>query len=115
MRSTGELHDVGKVAIPDAILNKPGPLDAGEWEFVRRHSEIGERIVAAAPALGEVAPLVRATHERWDGSGYKEISSPGGSRGGGPPNRHGTGASIALTAPTFAWPRFAERRLCRWW
>jgi HD-GYP domain-containing protein (c-di-GMP phosphodiesterase class II) len=72
VRTTGELHDVGKVAIPDAILNKPGPLDDGEWEFVRRHSEIGERIVAAAPALGAIAPLVRATHERWDGGGYPD-------------------------------------------
>jgi two-component system cell cycle response regulator len=72
VRTTGELHDVGKVAIPDAILNKPGPLDGSEWEFVRRHSEIGERIVAAAPALGEVAALVRATHERFDGSGYPD-------------------------------------------
>ena len=72
VRITGELHDVGKVAIPDAILNKPEPLDDDEWEFVRRHSEIGERIVAAAPALGEVAPLVRATHERWDGGGYPD-------------------------------------------
>ena len=40
-----ELHDVGKVAIPDTILDKPGPLDAAEWEFIRRHTEIGERIV----------------------------------------------------------------------
>jgi two-component system cell cycle response regulator len=72
VRVTGELHDVGKVAIPDAIINKPGKLDDGEWEFVRRHSEIGERIVAAAPALGEIAALVRATHERWDGDGYPD-------------------------------------------
>ena len=72
VRTTGELHDVGKVAIPDAILSKPETLDDGEWEFVRRHSEIGERIVAAAPALGEIAPLVRATHERWDGDGYPD-------------------------------------------
>jgi two-component system cell cycle response regulator len=72
VRTTGELHDVGKVAIPDAILNKTGPLDDGEWEFVRRHSDIGERIVAAAPALGEVARLVRSTHERWDGAGYPD-------------------------------------------
>ena len=72
MRTTGELHDVGKVAIPDAILSKSGPLDDDEWEFVRRHSEIGERIVAAAPALGEIAPFVRATHERWDGNGYPD-------------------------------------------
>jgi diguanylate cyclase (GGDEF)-like protein len=72
VRTTGELHDVGKVAIPDAILNKPGPLDDSEWAFVRRHSEIGERIVGAAPALADIAPLVRATHERWDGHGYPD-------------------------------------------
>jgi two-component system cell cycle response regulator len=72
VRITGELHDVGKVAIPDAILNKADSLNDDEWKFVRRHSEIGERIVAAAPALGEVAPLVRATHERWDGGGYPD-------------------------------------------
>jgi two-component system cell cycle response regulator len=72
VRNAAELHDVGKVAIPDAILSKPGPLDDHEWAFVRRHSEIGERIVAAAPALVEVAQLVRATHEQWDGSGYPD-------------------------------------------
>src|SRR5919201_566264 len=67
-----ELHDVGKVAIPDAILNKPGPLDDEEWEFMRRHTIIGQRIVAAAPALCAVAKLVRASHERWDGGGYPD-------------------------------------------
>ena len=67
-----ELHDVGKVAIPDAIINKPGPLDDDEWAFMRRHTLIGERIVAAAPALGAVAQLVRASHERWDGDGYPD-------------------------------------------
>ena len=72
MRAAGELHDVGKMAIPDVILNKPGPLDETEWEFVRRHSIIGERIVAAAPALAGVAKLVRSVHERWDGSGYPD-------------------------------------------
>jgi diguanylate cyclase (GGDEF)-like protein len=72
VRVAAELHDVGKVAIPDAILNKPGPLDADEWAFMRRHTLIGERIVAAAPALGAVARLVRASHERWDGRGYPD-------------------------------------------
>jgi diguanylate cyclase (GGDEF)-like protein len=71
-RIAAELHDVGKVAIPDAILNKPGPLDESEWAFVRRHSEVGERIIAAAPALADIAVLVRATHERWDGHGYPD-------------------------------------------
>jgi diguanylate cyclase (GGDEF)-like protein len=72
LRLAAELHDVGKVAIPDAIITKPGPLDDDEWAFVRRHTLIGERIVAAAPALGPVAKLVRASHERWDGGGYPD-------------------------------------------
>jgi diguanylate cyclase (GGDEF)-like protein/putative nucleotidyltransferase with HDIG domain len=72
VRHAADLHDVGKVAIPDAILDKPGPLDADEWTFMRRHTIIGERIVAAAPALSEVATLVRASHERHDGGGYPD-------------------------------------------
>jgi diguanylate cyclase (GGDEF)-like protein len=67
-----DLHDVGKVAIPRSILDKPGPLDDGEWAFMRRHTVIGERIVAAAPALADVAPAVRSSHERWDGGGYPD-------------------------------------------
>jgi two-component system, cell cycle response regulator len=67
-----ELHDVGKLAIPDAILNKPGPLDDAEWEFMRSHTIIGERIVASATSLQTVAPIVRATHEAWDGGGYPD-------------------------------------------
>jgi two-component system, cell cycle response regulator len=67
-----ELHDVGKMAIPDAILEKPGPLDETEWSFMRRHTIIGERILLAAPALRPVARLVRASHERWDGTGYPD-------------------------------------------
>ena len=66
------LHDVGKVAIPDAILDKPGPLDDGEWEFMRTHTLIGERIMAEAPALAEAARIVRASHERHDGTGYPD-------------------------------------------
>jgi HD-GYP domain-containing protein (c-di-GMP phosphodiesterase class II) len=72
VRQAADLHDVGKVAIPDAILNKPGPLDDEEWVFMRRHTIIGERIVAAAPALRDVATLVRASHERHDGGGYPD-------------------------------------------
>jgi diguanylate cyclase (GGDEF)-like protein len=72
VRHAAELHDIGKVAIPDAILTKPGPLDPREWEFIRRHTLIGERIVAAAPALVPVARLVRSSHERWDGTGYPD-------------------------------------------
>lgn len=67
-----ELHDIGKVGIPDAILDKRGRLDPQEWEFVRQHTILGERILSAAPALRPVAAIVRATHERWDGAGYPD-------------------------------------------
>lgn len=67
-----KLHDVGKTAIPDEILNKPGPLDPDEWEFMRRHTVIGERIVLAAPSLAPTADLVRSSHERFDGTGYPD-------------------------------------------
>jgi diguanylate cyclase (GGDEF)-like protein len=72
LRQAAELHDMGKVAIPDAILDKPGPLDDAEWEFMRRHTIIGERILQAAPALERVARIVRSTHERMDGKGYPD-------------------------------------------
>lgn len=67
-----QLHETGKMAIPDAILSKPGPLDDSEWEFVRKHTLIGERIIASAAALVPVARLVRSSGERWDGSGYPD-------------------------------------------
>jgi two-component system cell cycle response regulator len=67
-----ELHDIGKVAIPTSILQKPGALDDVEWSFVHQHPSIGERIIAAAPSLASVAPLVRASHERVDGGGYPD-------------------------------------------
>jgi diguanylate cyclase (GGDEF)-like protein len=67
-----ELHDIGKSGIPDAILNKPGPLDPEEWAFMRRHTVIGERILLAAPALTPTAELVRSSHERFDGDGYPD-------------------------------------------
>jgi diguanylate cyclase (GGDEF)-like protein len=67
-----QLHDIGKIAIPDAILNKPGPLDEQEWTYMRRHTLIGQRIVSAAPALMEVGELVRSSHERHDGAGYPD-------------------------------------------
>jgi two-component system, cell cycle response regulator len=72
VRRAAELHDVGKVAVPDAVLEKPGPLDEAEWAFMRRHTLIGERIVAAAPSLESVARLVRWSHERMDGRGYPD-------------------------------------------
>ena len=67
-----ELHDVGKMAIPDEILHKAGTLSDDEWGFVRQHTIIGERILSAAPALMPVAKLVRSSHEHWDGSGYPD-------------------------------------------
>ncbi len=67
-----QLHDIGKVGIPDAILNKDGDLSDGEWEFVRNHTILGERILLGAPALRPIARLVRASHERWDGTGYPD-------------------------------------------
>ncbi len=67
-----ELHDVGKLGIPDAILDKPGPLDDDEWALMRRHPEIGERILGADPAMQPVGELVRSSHERWDGNGYPD-------------------------------------------
>jgi len=67
-----ELHDIGKAAIPDAILDKQGPLNAHEWGFMRRHTIVGERILSAAPALAPVGRIVRSSHERWDGSGYPD-------------------------------------------
>ena len=72
VRRAAELHDVGKLAIPDAILHKPGPLDDQEWEFMRRHTIVGERIVSSATSLQDVGPLVRSSHERWDGGGYPD-------------------------------------------
>ena len=67
-----DLHDIGKVGIPDAILDKPGELDSEEWEMVRQHTILGERILSAAPALRPVARIVRARHQRWDGAGYPD-------------------------------------------
>ena len=67
-----ELHDLGKVAIPSAILTKEGPLTDEEWEFMSRHSVIGERILGGVASLERVAKVVRSSHERWDGNGYPD-------------------------------------------
>jgi diguanylate cyclase (GGDEF)-like protein len=72
IRLAATLHDVGKTAIPESLLDKPGPLDPAEWEFMQRHTLIGERIVLAAPALASTAPLIRSSHERLDGGGYPD-------------------------------------------
>jgi two-component system, cell cycle response regulator len=72
IRAAAELHDVGKLALPETILQKPGHLDQNEWKIVRQHTLIGERIIAAAEGLENVALIVRSTHERWDGTGYPD-------------------------------------------
>ena len=71
-RLGGELHDVGKTAIPDAILGKPGPLTDVEWAFMQTHTVVGERILLADSALAAIAPIARSHHERWDGAGYPD-------------------------------------------
>jgi putative nucleotidyltransferase with HDIG domain len=72
VRQAALLHDIGKIAIPDAILNKPGPLTSEEWEVMRTHPIASEQIVRSAGGLQELAPVLRAEHERWDGSGYPD-------------------------------------------
>ncbi len=66
------LHDVGKIGIPDSILQKRGSLSAPEWEQMRRHPVIGAQIVAGTHSLSGLAPMIRAEHERWDGGGYPD-------------------------------------------
>ena len=66
------LHDIGKIAIPDAVLHKCGPLDEGEWDLVRGHTAVGEGILRGIPFLGSTAEAVRSAHERWDGKGYPD-------------------------------------------
>jgi HD-GYP domain-containing protein (c-di-GMP phosphodiesterase class II) len=78
------LHDIGKIGIPNEILNKRSGLDDHEWEFMKKHPEIGERIVSPVPGFAPVAKAIRHEHERWDGAGYpaglKGTAIPLGSR-----------------------------------
>jgi two-component system, cell cycle response regulator len=67
-----QLHDIGKTAMPDSLLDKRGPLSEEEWGFMRQHTLIGERIVLAAPSLAATGPLIRSSHERVDGCGYPD-------------------------------------------
>src|SRR5206468_1803863 len=66
------LHDVGKVAIPDAVLQKAGRLTEEEWALMRTHPVVGAEVLSHIPALRPLAPVIRAHHERWDGQGYPD-------------------------------------------
>lgn len=70
LRRAGTLHDIGKIGTPDAVLNKPGKLDATEWEVIRMHPDVGADILQPIRALAPVCTPVRCHHERFDGSGY---------------------------------------------
>jgi diguanylate cyclase (GGDEF)-like protein len=67
-----ELHDVGKVAIPFSILEKPAALNDEEWQMIRRHPMVGANILSSAPALAGASSIVRSAHERYDGDGYPD-------------------------------------------
>ncbi len=64
------LHDIGKIGIPDGILLKPGPLTPEEWKTMRRHPEIGKRLIENVPFLRGAIPIIYCHHEKWDGTGY---------------------------------------------
>jgi putative nucleotidyltransferase with HDIG domain len=72
VRSAALLHDIGKVAVPPRLLAMPGPLSDDEIACLRKHVSVGAEVLAEIPTLASVAPIVRATHERFDGSGYPE-------------------------------------------
>lgn len=77
LRHASPMHDVGKIGIPDAILTKPGKLDAGEWDIMKQHTTIGAKMLRGSPSellqVGEVIALTH--HERWNGSGYPDGTS----------------------------------------
>jgi HD-GYP domain-containing protein (c-di-GMP phosphodiesterase class II) len=72
LRYAAAFHDIGKIAVPETILNKPGPLTDAERREVERHPLVGEQILGPVDFLERVRPLVRHCHERWDGSGYPD-------------------------------------------
>lgn len=72
LRRAGYLHDLGKIAVPEAILLKPARLTSEEWEIMRTHPEVGERICLPLRSMRLVLPIIRHHHERWDGSGYPD-------------------------------------------
>ncbi|HYZ29820.1 MAG TPA: diguanylate cyclase [Thermoleophilaceae bacterium] len=72
IRTAALLHDIGKMAIPDVVLNKPLPLDDAEWSLMREVPLAGERILRSVPGMGAAARVIRHVHERWDGSGHPD-------------------------------------------
>jgi len=68
----GTLHDVGKIATPTEILSKPGKPTSEEWVAIRAHAQVGAKMLERIPSLAELAPIVRAHHERFDGAGYPD-------------------------------------------
>ena len=97
------LHDIGNIAVPDAVLVKPGGLTAGEYEQVKLHAEEGAAILDRLSPLSDAVPIVRHHHERWDGSGY-----PDGLAGAEIPH----GAAIVAVAE--AWTAMTSDRPYRW-
>src|SRR3712207_9102054 len=69
---SSSMHDIGKIAIPDAVLLKQGPLDAQEWEIMKSHTTIGAQLLSGSrsPVVREAEVIARTHHEKWDGSGY---------------------------------------------
>lgn len=68
----GDLHDIGKIGVPDIILNKPDKLENDEWMVMKKHSDIGYNILSKSNAFEEISKIVLHHHERWDGHGYPE-------------------------------------------
>lgn len=72
VRTAAALHDIGKIGVRDRVLTKPGALEPAEWEEIRQHPVLGEKILAPIKLLAPVLPVVRHHHERYDGRGYPD-------------------------------------------
>jgi HD domain/GAF domain len=114
VRDVAILHDVGKLAIPDAILHKPGPLTEGEWVVMRTHPIASEQLLAQVPSLHHLCGAVRAEHERWDGTGYPDgLAGPEIEAGSGTqfcPTTAAALTSIVRSASERTAPAFHEAR-----
>jgi HD-GYP domain-containing protein (c-di-GMP phosphodiesterase class II) len=72
LRSAALIHDIGKIGIPDSVINKPGPPNEAEWKMIQKHPELGSVIVSHMPDLSPCVPIIRHHHEWYDGSGYPD-------------------------------------------